>query len=222
MYHMSEVQSTIQPPKPIRAIFCNLIDARQYKGKGDPKWDALFELDQADLDALKVTAIAVAKDKWPGRDLKELNFPFKTHTRMIDKAGKNAEKAGKDVAKAKARAAELYKEGKFYLKSATKIEPELSYFDGPKWVVYDDKTRKQAKKHFYNGAFLVPEFNFVAYAGDDDKDGITAYINLALFAKNGERIGGRSGAEAFKGYAGKVTNEDPTGGGLEDDDEIPF
>ena len=50
-----------------------------------------------------------------------------------------------------------------------------------------------------------------------------AFLNqLALFAKNGERIGGRSGAEAFKGHAGKVTNEDPTGGGLDDDDEIPF
>ena len=52
----------------------------------------------------------------------------------------------------------------------------------------------------------------------DGKKQVSAYLNMVLSLNKGQRLGAtRSAAEVFKGYAGQMTNIDPT-----DDDDIPF
>ena len=65
--------------------------------------------------------------------------------------------------------------------------------------------------------------NFVAYdkTRPDDKDGVTAYLNVVVFVARGPRIAGRNAAEAFRGIKGQSSDEDPTGG-VDLDDEISF
>jgi hypothetical protein len=221
-----KVDGRISFLKETRALFCNVLQARKFKknGKevGEAKYDATFVLDAAELTAIKDKAIEVAKARFPGRNLKELAWPFKSRNQMVEAAGKAAGKKGKSIEDAKQKAAELYEEGKFFLKASSKYEPQLSYLDGKKIVEFTDTNRGLAKQKFYNGCYVVAQVNFVAYEGDED-DGVTAYLDQVLWIKDGPKIGGVSAAEAFKGYIGSVSGEDPTGGqGADLDDEIPF
>lgn len=200
--------------KPVRALFCNVLNARKFvkngKEVGDAKHDATFVLDADDIKALKDKAIEVAKAKWPGRDLKELKFPF-------TKAETAAEKA-----KAKGKDASIYTAGTFLISGRSKYPPQLSVLEGKKVVEFNEQNRGLAKSKFYNGCYVVPQFNFVPYTGDD-KDGVTAYLDALLWIKDGPKIGGVSASEAFKGYVGSVSGEDPTGGSASElDDDIPF
>jgi hypothetical protein len=88
-------------------------------------------------------------------------------------------------------------------------------------VEYTAANRATATKQIYPGAYLVPALKLVAYPGKtlDDKDGVTAYINSAFFAREGVKIGGVDVAEQFSQYSGKAVNEYPT---QALDDEIPF
>jgi hypothetical protein len=88
-------------------------------------------------------------------------------------------------------------------------------------VEFTEANRGLANSKFYNGCYVVASLNFVPYEGDDD-DGVTAYLDAVLWVKDGPKIGGVSAAEAFKGYIGTVSGEDPTGGQSTLDDEIPF
>lgn len=211
----TEVDGRVTFTRPVRALFCNVMSARKFKrnGKevGDAKYDATFVLTAEDIGALKDKAIEVAKAKWPGRDLKELKWPFK-------KAEKVAEKA-----KAKGKDVTIYEAGTFIMPARSKYEPVLSYLDGKKVIEFTDANRGLAKQKFYNGCYVVAQVNLVPYAGDDD-DGVTAYLDQVLWVKDGPKIGGVSAAEAFKGYVGSVSAEDPTGGGEGNDieDEIVF
>lgn len=211
----TQVDGRVTLTRPVRALFCNVMNARKFKrnGKevGEAKFDATFVLTAEDIGALKDKAIEVAKAKWPGRDLKELKFPFK-------KAEKVAEKQ-----KAKGKDESIYTAGTFLMSARSKYEPVLSYLDGKKVVEFTEANRGLAKQKFYNGCFVVPQVNFVPYTGDED-DGVNAYLDQVLWIKDGPKIGGVSAAEAFKGYVGSVSAEDPTGGGEGNgvDDEIEF
>ncbi len=200
--------------KPVRALFCNVLNARKFKknGKevGDAKYDATLVLDADDVKALKDKMLAVAKAKWPSRDLKELKFPIKRAEQVAEKAKK------KDPTKDTS----IYTDGTFIMSARSKYEPQLSYLDGKKVVEFTEANRGLAKSKFYNGCYVVVSLNFVPYEGDDD-DGVTAYLDAVLWVKDGPKIGGVSAAEAFKGYIGTVSGEDPTGGEGAID-EIPF
>ena len=95
-------------------------------------------------------------------------------------------------------------------------------------VEFDASTNLNvAKSKFYNGAIVVPRLNFVIKTKNGD--GVKAYLDMVFATvgkdgKPGKKIGGISAAEAFKGYIGEMSSEDPTGGqGASDlDDEIPF
>lgn len=219
--------------------YANIAEAKafQKKGqaKGDPKYSAVFIVDpeNADLAKLKAEAVAMLKAKAAGKTLRtrrltqeeldsgnfvEVQVPWKDGTKEADRM----KAAGKD--------GEVFR-GKVLVKASSKYQPALSAIVDKKVVdfVTDEAKAQAGKKYFYSGAYLVPSFGLHWYKGDEGKpDGVSLYLNAVLFAKNGPRLGGRqhNAAEAFKGYIGSISEEDPTGGAAftadELDDEIPF
>lgn len=205
---------------PTTMTFPNLEKARavEVKGKpsGEPKFSANYEFDveHADLKGLKAKAVEVARAKWPGRDLKELAFPFTDGSKLADKA------------KAKGKDRE-FSRGKAVLTARSKFQPKLSVVEPGKGLIdVDEATLAMHKSKFYSGTQALGQFNFVAYDGvGNNPDGVTAYLNMVVSLNKGEKLaGGQSAAETFKGYVGIASAEDPTKGMAmaELDDEIPF
>jgi hypothetical protein len=206
---------------PVRMPFANLVEPKAIgekgKAKGDPKYSASFilEPDSGDLKVLKAKAAEVAKARWPGRDLKELKFPFTTGEKKIEREKKRAERKGTTARD------QSFFAGKVILDARSKYQPQLAVIVGGKVEAVEDKSIQKQK--FYQGCYVVPRINLVPYDGQADDgvgnpDGVTAYLDAVLFIKDGPKIGGASAAEIFKGYAGQVTAEGPGS----DDDEIPF
>lgn len=199
---------------PVRMIFPNLITAKPFMRDGKPQGDAkfgarfLFEPDHVDLKAIKQKAAAVAQAKWPGRELKTLAFPFASGDAQAEKS------------KAKGKDAEFMR-GLIVLTARSKYEVQLSTLEGGKIKEIVGTARAAAASKFYGGAYVAPALNFVAYNGvGQNPDGVTAYLDMVLFVKDGPRIGGGgNAADVFKGYAGNYSDESPTAGL---DDEIPF
>lgn len=220
------VQGIVQPTGPGRAVFCNVVTARKFKkeGKeaGEARFDATMVFTKEEMAPIFTKFKEVAADRWPGRDMKELRKPWVTAEKAIEDAGKRAAKKGGDatkVATAKENAAKIFPAGTYVLKAGSKFEPVLSFSDGGKIIEYTAANRANARKQFYGGAYIVPQLNLVSYVATkvDDPDGVSAYLNLAHFVRDGEKIGGANAADAFKQYAGTVSNEDPTGGSDLDD-----
>lgn len=222
--------------EPCRAGFLNIIEARQFKqdgkGKGDPRYDGTFMLtpDSKDLVALKALVGPMLQALHPGKKIVgrrltqeeldggntfEVNVPWKDGTRAADKA-KNA-KPPKDQ--------EFFR-NHIIIKAASKYAPALSAVEGGKFTEYTDlATRPALTRLFYSGAWFVPHVQLHSYPARDDKPGgVGLWLPALMFAKHDKRLGGSgvNAAEVFKGYAGKVSAEDPTGGAGELDDEIPF
>src|SRR5689334_13051089 len=93
---------------PLRGFYVNVTKARAYKEngkeKGEPKFDSSFfwAPDHADFATLKARAVAVAKAKWPGRDIPadyksgELRMPWMTGDRFLERRIKKLSKVGKE------------------------------------------------------------------------------------------------------------------------------
>lgn len=207
-------------PGKLRAVWCNVLVPRPYKengvAKGEPTFDATFELTEADVAPVIEIIKKVAGQKWPGRSLKDLKLPI----RRAEVAIADAAAKGKDTS--------IYTPKTYLLEARSKYQPPLSWAEAGKLVEYDPSTNLNvAKAKFYNGCIVVPRLNFVIKAKNGD--GVKAYLDMVFATvgkdgKPGKKIGGISAAEAFKGYIGEVSGEDPTGGqGVADlDDEIPF
>lgn len=224
IYHTDNAAS------PIKALFLNVINPRATKrnGKevGDPRFDILvaFEPDSSDFLAIKALTVQIALAKWPGRKLGEQSktgdfaFPFTDGTKAADRA----KLKGKDMEAAR---------GKILLKAKSKFRPSLNYIGptGEVVALYDDEQAiKAAANKFYRGVEVGLSLEFNAYEGTQTDtqnipDGVSVYLQKVLSLNRGERLQGqgRSSAEAFKGYAGKVSDEDPTAG-MDLDDEIAF
>lgn len=215
----TKVDGRVYFNKPVRALYCNVTEARKFKknGKevGDAKFDATFEFDAETLKPLMAKAIEVAKAKWPGRDLKELKFPFK---KAEDQIARTLRKTpDKDVS--------MFTPNTFIMAARSKYVPALSYRDGKKVVDFTEANKALAKQKFYNGCYVLAAVTFVPYTGDED-DGVNAYLDIVMWDKDGPKIAtkGASASEAFKGYLGTVSSEDPTGGAESSqlEDEISF
>ena len=200
--------------------FPNLFVPKAFKGKGgkesgEPKYKAnlVLNTDHPDLTGLKQKAAAVAKARWPDRKLSELAFPFTSGTKLADKA-KEKKKDGEHM------------RDKVVIAGRSKFAPGLAGIENGRIVDYEDEAMKiKAKPKFYAGVEVLAEFNFVAYEGvGANPDGVTAYLNKVLSLNKGTKLNrGSTAAEAFKGYAGTISAEDPTGGKSADlDDEIAF
>lgn len=191
------------------------------KGKetGEKKYSGnfVFASDNPDLAACKALAVQVAKAEWPGRDLKELAWPFSNGTKLAD-----ARKAkGKDDGE--------FQRGKVVIAARSKFPPALSGLEGnpKKLVEYDtEELRAASKSKFYFGVECLAEFHFKAYKGvGKNPDGVTCYLQQVLQTGKGERLAkGGDARSAFKGYLGNVSEVDPTAGGeaTEVGDEMPF
>lgn len=206
--------------KPVTMTFPNLTTARAFKGKsgkdqGEPKFDGNFEtaLDNPELTAAKQLAIAIAKAKWPGREIKVWNptpgfvndrdalmFPFHKGDALADAGnGKREWSRGKGVIVARS---------KFRPGLAVVLNGRIADINKN-----DDKEVAANQNYFYSGVSVLAQFNFVAYDGvGNNPDGVTAYLQHILSFNTGERLtgGGRSGADVFGGYVGIVSDEDPT------------
>lgn len=204
----------------------HLLEAVKFKrnGKetGEAKFGAVFviEPDHIDLVNLKAKAVEAARLRWPGVDLKTLQFPFKDGSAEADKR----------VAKLKAEGKEDDKKGDFQrgkvlLKASSKFQPKLSIW--PKGAaapieLTDEAAFKMHGGKFYFGVKALFEVAFQAYdpVREGDKPGVTAYLQQLCSTNEGDRLaGGRSASEVFSGYKGTVSGIDPTKAG---DDEIPF
>jgi hypothetical protein len=211
---MSEKTSIYNLTAPVVMTFPNLHEAKAFgpKGKesGEPKFSAnfLFAPDNKDFKAMKALAVQIAHQMWPGRDVKELCFPFSSGDKLADDA------------KAKNKNAE-FNRGKYVMAARSKYEPRLSGIENGVAVDYEGDARKAAKSKFFPGVEVLAQFNFVAYKGvGRNPDGVTAYLNMVFTTGKGERLGGGApAAEVFSAYIGKPSNLDPVG---VMDDEIPF
>jgi len=193
----------------------NIFTPRAFKGKGgvaqgDPKYDAALEIaaDSLDLKPLKAAAVAVARAKWPDRDFKtDFQFPWTLGDKLADKA------------KTKGKDREVSR-GRVVLVARSQFPPRLSVIENGDIADYFDDRRPMAKEVFYSGVkvFFVVTFN--AYEGvGANPDGVNAYLDWLVSTKTGARLAtSASGADVFKGYAGKVSAEDPTTADHTDDD----
>ena len=217
---MSEQQNegifTFTTPKTL--TFPNLLEAKAVKGpngkpSGEPKYSSNFEFDISDddLTAAKAVAAKIARAKWPGRDLKELSFPFTNGDKLADKA------------KAKGKDRE-FSRGKVVLTARSKYQPRMSVVENGRAIDLEgDAIVATGKRVFYTGVSVLAQVNFVAYDGvGANPDGVTAYLNMVCSLNKGKKLtsGGASAAEVFKGYIGTTSDENPLGDDL--DDEIPF
>lgn len=216
----SENPGTVRTVVPVLLSFPNLKEAkpimRNGKAIGEPKFSVNLEFDPADpkqadeLKRLKGVAATVAKAKFPGQDVKSLidndhfGWPFSDGDKL----------AGKAEGKGKKRD---WSKGKVVLNARSQFRPTLSVVDGGKIVDLTDDAAIKAMcdKHFYTGTLVLAEFSFNAYeAVGTGNPGVNAYVNMVFAAKLGPKLtsGGRSGAEAFKDYAGTISQVDPTAG----------
>lgn len=198
------------------------IDPDTGKERGDPRFGAefLFAADHPDLLPLKKLAAQMAQAKWPGLDLspaaRKVKFPFANgNQRAADRKAK-----GKDGS---------LTVNKAILKASSKYAPMVSWIENGKLteIVSTDLANSPALGKFFSGAECLATFKFVTTEiKDKDAEGgikryVSAYLNKVFSTGKGTRVGGgRSAAEAFKGYIGQSTTEDPTAGDVGDD--IPF
>ena len=185
-----------------RLVYPNLFEARAFvrdgKPQGDPKYGLVMLFKPDEIDGMKNVAKAVAKAKWPGRELKELKFPFKSG----NAEAKKRTDAGKDGS---------FYEGTVVIKASSKYQPQ---------VVDLDRKDILDPKRVYSGVYAYAELNFVAYPGvGGGQDGVTAYVNFVMVSRNGDRIAGKTADDVFSGVGGGETDVDPTG---DLDADIPF
>ena len=218
--------------QPVVASFLQVLEPKAFiengKAKGDPKYsiNLNFPTDSEDLKAIKALAMKLFRAQFPNQPLNATLengekialavFPFASGDKLADL---RAEKGKKDSE---------YMRGKVVLTSRSKYEPRLSYIDKGKIIDLENDVAKQAAKgKFFNGVEVLAQINLVPYAavGQNGKPGVTAYLNMVVSTGKGTRVsGGQTASEAFKGYVGAVSAEDPTGPGADEimDDEIPY
>ncbi len=117
--------------------------------------------------------------------------------------------------------AELYKPYAGIVTASSNFDIELARLEptagGSKIIdiANEPVARAQAGKDlFYPGAYVAPSLAFKAFRRKtlDAKDGVTCYLQNALFLRKGERLGGSGGPannEVFGGYA-HYSDYDPT------------
>ncbi len=217
--------------QPVVMSFPHLLEPKAFmengKAKGEPKYSANlnFNADSEDLKALKTLAAGLARAKWPdkpffltlqdGTKLPQILFPFSSGDKLADEREKKGKKDGD------------WLRGKVVIACRSKYEPRLSYIENGKIIDLENDMAKQAAKgKFYPGVEVLAQINLVPYdpVGQSGKAGVAVYLNMVLSTNKGARIaGGQTASEAFKGYVGAVSAENPMapGAGM-DMDDVPY
>ena len=176
-----------------RMVFPQLFEPKPVvvKGKevGDPIYSLLMMFEPSAIKPVKEKAAEVARQKWPNRDLTELNMPFQSG----DEQAKNAAAKDKDGS---------FFEGMQLLKTKSKFQPG---------VVGPNKQEILNASDIYSGCYGYAEVNFVSYDGiSNNPDGVTAYLNHVMKSRDGERLAGRTAKDVFSGIEGGESDYDPT------------
>lgn len=205
---------------PVVMVHPQLFEAKAIgpKGKesGTPKFSASFLLksDSTDLAAMKALVSKLAKARWPGRNFQDpdspVKFPFANGDKLADK---RKAKTGKDDGD--------FNRGHVVMSARSKFEPKLSVLDGKQIIDLSSPELIAAHKNkFYFGTEVLATFNFVPYDGvGANPDGVTCYMNLIMSLNRGRKIATStvSAADAFRGYIGAMSAEDPTSGSSDDE-----
>lgn len=210
--------------KPVPATYLDIAEPKAYvvdgKEKGAAKYQATFVFapDHPDFVAIQKLVVEIAKEAFgAGVDLKALSKPWKKGETIIDGRKKKAEGAQKSY-----DGSADWMAGKVCLKAASQYAPSISGLDKGLVVEYklpDDKDAVKSK--FFSGVEVLAQVNFKTWEKTSTvrgeqvtEQGVTAYLQMVLSTGKGERRGGqsRSAADVFRGYAGTITAEDPTGG----------
>lgn len=204
-----------------RTPFHQLIHAAKIGRKGQEKGDPKFSLtllipeDHFDLKNLKAKMAALARETWPGRDLKELKFPLEAGAKAQEKATKN----GKDGA--------MYAGMVVFKATSGQERPvTLAVREGGKIIELIGAQREiVGKQTFYWGCYVSASVWLSTYKSEEEggigaHSGVKAYLTSVCWLRDGPRIGGMNVAETFKAYAGTVSAESALEGAS--DDEILF
>lgn len=194
-----------------------LTEQKAYRGNDNKKYGAEFILapEHSDLPKMKEIAKTVARSMWGDSvDLNTIEWPFKSGNKASEKRI------------AKGKAGDLYA-GKVLLRPRSKFAIELVWEENGKVIKTTGDTefaKAQVATRFYPGVLALGSLKFQAMEIDGENGTrklVVCYLNKVFSTQTGERVGGRSAEEAFKGYIGRAKNEDPTKGSVRDDD-IPL
>jgi len=197
---------------PVRLLFPTVFQPQPVvingKTQGDPIYSCLLLVSPEMFQPFADYAKAVAQAQF-GSNLDNLAFPFK---RGSDEKAK-AEQKGKDGS--------AY-EGMWVVKATSKYQPEVR--DQNLELVPEIQSSR-----VYSGVYAYTELNFTTYDGvGANPDGVKAYLNKLMTLETGERLGGRTGKDAFADVASKTTNEavdgsaPAAGGGGNGGGELPI
>jgi len=219
------VNSTFKSTKPAILNFPQLDQAKKYKDpatgtvadKAYFTLQAVFSKDHPDIAKIKAAAVAVAKEKWPGRDIGQdykngtIGMPWELGDAKIAELNDKANKKGKKAPNTE------HLVGAFILKAKTGEDkpPILTLIENGTALILDNATLvAQNKNKFYSGveALLVLNFRAGTFA---KRDYVTAYIRQVTSLNIGKKLVGGE-VETFADYVGKETTENPL------NDEIPF
>lgn len=167
------------------------------QAQGDPIYSISLLFTEEDVKGLKKTARNLAQQKWPSRDLKELQFPFK---KGDSEAQKQADKG---------RNGEFYR-GYIVVKASSQYQPG---------VVGPTKQDIIDPKEVYSGCIVRAQLNIKTFSAGSN-EGVKCYLNHLMKVRDGERLIGTTAQDAFANVEGASTNEDPTAGS--GDDDIPW
>jgi hypothetical protein len=187
------------------------------KAKGDPKYSGVFVFknDHPDLGPMKSLILQVAKAKWPDKDIiaevkaGNLKMPFANGDKIAEKRVVKLKAAGKEDDKRGD-----FQRGCTVFKGSSQYPPGLGVLVNKELVDVTPDNKALHKGAFYFGVECFVRLNFKAYdaINDDGKPGVTAYLDMVVSLNRGKALAGRkSAAEAFKGVAGSLSAEDPTG-----------
>lgn len=220
------------PDRTPRLIYSSIATKSAPPGtNAEPKWSATFGIQKEDFDAivkLEVQAITSEtgsftkpEDYYLACTSGETSARRALAKAELDARGKSPDDAFKIKEKAEKRA-ELYRQFAGILTTNSKFGIGIARLENGRVIslaedhekdIAQDARDKYGKDFFYPGAFVAPVVQFQGYRRKnlEAKDGVTCFLQNALFVRNGERLGGSGPAnsDVFGGYAG-YSPVDPT------------
>ena len=185
-------------PHPVLA-FSNLIEPRQYKGKGKFQYDARLVFNSAthpDVVRVKELAAKVATDTFPQAQLGGFILPWKTGEQMVAEAFDRGNKT--------LDAAEW--NGTFNIAIRSEFQPEFGMIENNRLVKFEGQSAALAEKHIFSGQHVGGTVEIVAYFVDG-----RYYIKLypkdiVSFGGGQRRGGGSTMMESYSEYTGHATD----------------
>lgn len=177
----------------------------------------LMDANHPDLDAVKNMIRETARGNYD-KDLGPMTSPLKSGTKMADKRAAKRQKLGRDPD-------QEYLRDKIVLVARSKFPVGKAILANGKIIDVDETNAALHSRKFFAGAEAVIQVRFAWYNPSPlvPGGGVNAYLQLVMVTGKGTPYRApRSAADAFKGYAGHVSNEDLGLPGDDLDEEIPF